>query len=914
MKTRKQLFVTVLCLITILLCVVLTTGCDKLDPNIVFGGCTHEWSEWTVTKEASCTEQGTLERKCSLCETIESSVLSITDHDWVDTVCTKLPTCSEPGEYALSCSNCAESSTRTIPPTGSHNYYGGVCVWCEFEFDGDALPSNLSYTVSFNADGGQLDNESMSVDFNEEYTLPTPIREGYSFNGWYYGDDKFVDGVWNTSSDITLTAKWSVVTYNVRFVDENGEVISTATVAHGDKVTEPEDPEKYGCFFVGWFHNGLVWSFDTDSVTKDITLTVKWIAYVVYSMDGGANHNSNPTEIYSDDEFPIALLDPIKENYVFKGWYSDSTFTTQVDSITICTSHVLYALWEKETPDIPTSSYPWDTTELRFQLSDNSNYGELPSSSRRYLAGNLEAVTNKSTIDDYVYKRNSEAYAYTNVNVTYTYLDDSSEYAWGENIDNIYCEVMSYDPSRADMYCNFVYDMVTTSLKGSFANLLSKTMNKYDPALDGMNYFEFASDPTFYESYDEDGYATNYMFEYMRGLTLSKWKMYCLASDYFIDAIRASMVIPVNVGLLETLQTGDEEYIMDRVTTIDSNGRIEANYTIEDFYALVEAGLWNYETLAKFSAKIEQNEDSNSGIDIHDTIGFALGTSSGLSAIGMLYSTPITIIDRTYSVEKQDYTYSYPYTTPLTDASGKVTGFAVNGPNEELCLFSMKLQNLLQSDGVVTVRADEGAEYAQGNDPLDIGGIRNRFATGHILFGGVVTLGSLEYNEYTDMSVFGYGIAPVPLYSTTDAQGKPTEYKTHIHNIGQVGAISYSTDKFAQCTAFLDYQSTHSTEVLYEYYTSKLAGGEGSGGIAENVDMLKFIRSNARSSLDKVYEDAMGVFYRHVAPNYMEYLWHKEIWYTSNFTATNQEYANAVALKALCLYNLENNVLEDLPQ
>ncbi|MGN1169387.1 MAG: InlB B-repeat-containing protein, partial [Acutalibacteraceae bacterium] len=43
-----------------------------------------------------------------------------------------------------------------------------------------------SYTVTFNANGGECDTPTKSVSYDSIYgTLPTPTRTGYSFNGWY---------------------------------------------------------------------------------------------------------------------------------------------------------------------------------------------------------------------------------------------------------------------------------------------------------------------------------------------------------------------------------------------------------------------------------------------------------------------------------------------------------------------------------------------------------------------------------------------------------------------------------------------------------------------------------------------------------------------------------------------------------
>ena len=53
------------------------------------------------------------------------------------------------------------------------------------EFD---VSKDLTYTVTFDANGGTVNPSSKNVTYNSEYgTLPTPARTGYTFNGWYTG-------------------------------------------------------------------------------------------------------------------------------------------------------------------------------------------------------------------------------------------------------------------------------------------------------------------------------------------------------------------------------------------------------------------------------------------------------------------------------------------------------------------------------------------------------------------------------------------------------------------------------------------------------------------------------------------------------------------------------------------------------
>ena len=565
-------------------------------------------------------------------------------------------------------------------------------------------------------------------------------------------------------------------------------------------------------------------------------------------------------------------------------------------------------------PDDQTSSYPWDKTTLVFQMTENSNHQELPSTCRRYLAGDITGFADdRSTIDDYVAERNEEALKQTNVEVKYTYLPDTSKYNWGENISIINTEVDSMREGRPDIYCNFVYDMVATSLLKSFANLLSTSMHDGDPKLEGAehNYFEF-TDPTFVDK------GEGYMIDYMKSLTLSKTKMYCLSSDYFTDMVRAFLVVPVNIKFLESksVSTNPEETHLH-----DRNG--DGKYTVEDFYQLVTDGEWNYETLMKF-AKSYSVDSGEAGYDLRDKVCFAVGTASGLPASGLLYTTSITIIDRKYDENTGDSSYSYPYTIKNTDSNGEITfNMDPDGTHEELIAFCDNLNQLFSTDGIIAVGNDDifnyGTPDADGNS-TDLTAIRQRFSEGDVLFGGVICLGSLEYDEYKTMNAQGnkgYGVVPVPLYRTNyveDGVTKVDDYLTQIHNIGRVGAISRSTEKFAQCTAYLNYMSTHSTEILNEYYDFKLQFDVVGTEVKGNVEMLKYIRKHVRSSFDKAFEDALGRFYNATDEESMKEQWHTMI-KDANFQLDDMtgKYLTVTPKKAWRLYNLETAIYPGLP-
>ena len=495
--------------------------------------------------------------------------------------------------------------------------------------------------------------------------------------------------------------------------------------------------------------------------------------------------------------------------------------------------------------------YTWDETSIIFQMTNNTCQDELPSGCERYLAG--EDINAMESIDDDIAERNTNAYLETKVSVRYQYYPNTAEYDWGENIERMYANVSSNTTKDApDIYCNFVYDMVGASLKGTFANLYSTSYGS------GENYFEFRD-----ADYDETVDNRGYMFEYMKSTTLSKHKMYILASDYFIDLIRAFFVVPVNVALLESVG-------MD--VTGDVNG--DGTFTIDDFYQDVKDKKWTYDLVAKYSAAVFKPDSNKPEQNLGDTLGFALA-NGGLSASGMLYTTSVVIIEIKWNTDTNDYDYWYPET------------------NEGLFQFGDSLENLMGQPGVFSVRSDYN-EYG----PTPLLAIRTRFTNNKVLFGSVILVGSLEdesYQRLKDSS--GFGVVPVPLYHSVDAASSET-YLTSIHNVGRAGGIAANTRNFAQVTAFLNYQSTHSTDILNQYYDYKLQYdiADGSKG---TVEMLQYIRLNVRSSFDKTFEDAIGVFYETTGDR-----WHSILLQNNYLVDFRPEYERLYSSKEGNLRNL----------
>lgn len=84
------------------------------------------------------------------------------------------------------------------------------------DVDDNNNSSSSFVSVTFNGSGGTSSLSKLTVTKGGKMgdNIPTATRNGYSFEGWYYGNTKY-SGETIINSSITLTAKWSVNNKNV---------------------------------------------------------------------------------------------------------------------------------------------------------------------------------------------------------------------------------------------------------------------------------------------------------------------------------------------------------------------------------------------------------------------------------------------------------------------------------------------------------------------------------------------------------------------------------------------------------------------------------------------------------------------------------------------------------------------------
>ena len=128
----------------------------------------------------------------------------------------------------------------------------------------------------------------------------------------------------------------------------------------------------------------------------------------------------------------------------------------------------------------------------------------------------------------------------------------------------------------------------------------------------------------------------------------------------------------------------------------------------------------------------------------------------------------------------------------------------------------------------------------------------------------------------------------LPLNKENPKEGRE-EYQTLVHNLARIFAISATTQKFEQCSAFLNYQSTNSSEILEMYYKQNLVAAVNAGDAAKhNVKMLAYIRNHVRDCFDKTYEDVISNYQLTTDAQASSKRWHSML-YTAGYMVQNMD-------------------------
>ena len=272
--------------------------------------------------------------------------------------------------------------------------------------DDELLGGELSYTfnmpsinVTYEARWSKVTVQSESISKgtvseltgtylpNDEVTITATTNPGYTFVGWYEGDELLSGELEYTftmlSESVIYEARFGLVEFNINYVLNGGinNESNPNTFTIEDEIVLL-NPTKDFYDFVGW---GLTDNEINliDKINKgrheNLVLYAIWqpINYsITYELDGGTNNSLNPSSYTFEDE--LFLANPTKMGYIFIGWTSEYTIVPTIGMKIKESSGDLYIIanWSKLT-----------------LISNNNAAGIVSTLNKTYLPGDEVTIT-----------------------------------------------------------------------------------------------------------------------------------------------------------------------------------------------------------------------------------------------------------------------------------------------------------------------------------------------------------------------------------------------------------------------------------------------------------------------------------------------------------------------------------------
>lgn len=452
---------------------------------------------------------------------------------------------------------------------------------------------------------------------------------------------------------------------------------------------------------------------------------------------------------------------------------------------------------------------PWESIALEVNAIAPSNrsfkisYDVFTSAERvakndQYIKGPdaiEEGVT--STIQQMVYKRNEKAKDLLGLTIEYATMDKD----WNQQCDEIVTLVQGNAVDAPDLFINMVFDL----------NIALKTQGVFRDIKDLPGaYFDFDSDK---------GWMTSWMESY----SFTGDRAYILASDYFLDVMRAMGVLPFNMDLMNERSADLASTILEEGDTLATDEDLSSR-----FFDYVDRGFWTWDTLSKLCAAVWQDADGSGGNTVKDTLGIMTDRYSGMPAALILFSTGETLTETT------------------TDDSGRVD-IQLKQDAESVGAIFDAVKSVFNGPGSFVTAGGAGGA-TEDNPGLAYSQIK--FSENTLLFAGPTLLGALENDTFQQMT-YTYSVVPMPKADVNK------DYNTIVHNTADVGAINVKTapQKAIAISAFLQHCTENSGNIREEFLqiVTKYRTTTYNQGTSRMLDLIYDSLANSR---DKAIEDA----------------------------------------------------------
>ena len=215
---------------------------------------------------------------------------------------------------------------------------------------------------------------SLPPSVSSTYTLPTPVKEGYDFVGW------FTNSAGTGTALTSITAGWKGTLYaiwkvpdDVKWELHGGYIVGVTLPGRiSDAPYTIPTPSRNMHVFLGWYDNeaGTGTPLTVLPVGYKGTVHATWReAQITWVLNGGKVYKDGvevtlPTSVKSAYTIPT----PERDGYDFLGWYdTNDTTGTKYTRLTAGHDGTLYAIWEVAIP-----------TDVKWVLDGGKVDGELP--------------------------------------------------------------------------------------------------------------------------------------------------------------------------------------------------------------------------------------------------------------------------------------------------------------------------------------------------------------------------------------------------------------------------------------------------------------------------------------------------------------------------------------------------------
>lgn len=157
---------------------------------------------------------------------------------------------------------------------------------------------------------------------------------------------------------------------------EGADDIPDQFVVQGNHAEAPDDPEREGFSFLGWFTDKAAtqrFDFSFTPITGNLTLYAGWTRNYSVTYDANYDEGKNIIAESKNGRVDVSIRPAAREGYNFAGWYVDPDCTTAFDPNTVLTADItLYARWVASSTEMFTVTFNYNYDDGNAETPDGT--------------------------------------------------------------------------------------------------------------------------------------------------------------------------------------------------------------------------------------------------------------------------------------------------------------------------------------------------------------------------------------------------------------------------------------------------------------------------------------------------------------------------------------------------------------